>query len=451
VTASRCDVTKQAENQMEFGFPRRTLCAAFIMACLPLAAPAATPFEEGLSAFKQQDYRQAVKLFERSRAEGIDSPVLDFNLASSYYKLEQYDAAKRYYRAATRDETLAGLSYYNLGLIALKQHDEQAAYQAFRSSFESSRDDRVRLLAARRLETLQPAPAATARPGRFSAFVSLTAAHDDNVANLSDVITTVSNKEDNYLDLFGIVTYQLSGTRDDGVQLRGGLIKTRYSSLNIYNEDLLSAGAYLYKPLGQWYTRTGLVFYHDTLGGHPFQQRLALQFNAYRYYASGQRLRFRYDLTHHNDLDARYAYLNGTRQRLGIEHRSRKGKHELNLGYRYEWNARNDYSTATSFFSYSPVRHTLFGEYEYRVTTHWAGRMNYEYRHSDYGVAHVSKGVDLGVQQDDRDRYGLTGVYRLDRDTDFELGWQRTLNYSNYASERYNSSVVMLRANLFFK
>jgi len=436
---------------MEFGFPRCALCAAFIMACLPLAAPAATPFEGGLNAFKQQDYRLAVKLFEQSRAEGIDSPVLDFNLASSYYKLEQYEAAKRYYRAATRDETLAGLSYYNLGLIALKQNDKQAAYEAFRGSFETSRDDRVKLLAAKRLETLQPPSVTAKQPDRFSAFVSLTAAHDDNVANLSDVITTVSNKEDNYLDLFGIVSYQLSGTRDDGVQLRGGLVTTRYYSLNTYNEDLLSAGAYLYKPLGQWYSRTGMVFYHDALGGHPFQQRLTLQFNADRYFASGQRLRFRYDLTRYNDLAARYAYLNGSKQRVGIEYRRRQGKHELNLGYRYEWNARNDYSTATSFFSYSPVRHTLFGEYEYRLTSHWAGRVNYEYRDSDYGVAHVSNNVDLGVQLDDRDRYGLAGVYRLDRDTDFELGWERTLNNSNFASERYNSSVVMLRANRFFE
>lgn len=435
---------------MKLGPTRGTLCAVLFMAALPLAA-AETAFDQGLNAFRQQDYRRAVEWFQRSRSEGVDSASLDFNLASSYYKLEQYTEAKRYYSAAARDEALAGLSYYNLGLIALKESDEQAAFKAFRASFESARDDRLKYLAARRLGTLQPAPGRAAQPAdRLSGFVSLGAAYDDNVANLSDIITNVSNKSDAYLDLFGIATYQLSGARDDGVQLRAGLTMTRYSDLNIYNEELLSAGVYWLKPLAQWQTRAGLVYYHDRLGGDPFQQRFALQLRADRRYAPGQRLRFRYDLARYDDLDARYSYLSGSKYRLGVEHRGRVGKHELNMGYRYERNDRNDFVSANSFFSYSPTRHTLLGEYEYRFSSQWAAQARYEYRRSDYQRPHISNGVSRGVQEDERNRYGVSAVYRFSRDTEFELGWERTDNDSNFVSEQYESSVILLRANHFF-
>lgn len=434
---------------MELGPIRSALCALLFMAAPPLAA-AETAFEQGLNAFRQQDYRLAVEWFQRSRSEGVDSASLDFNLASSYYKLERYTEAKRYYSAATRDAALAGLSYYNLGLIALKENDEQAAFEAFRASFETARDDRLKYLAAQRLEILQPDPVAPAQADRFSGFLSLSAAHDNNVANLSDIITNVSNKSDIYLDLFGIASYQLSGSRDDGVQLRAGLIMTRYSDLNIYNEDLLSAGVYLRKPLARWHTRAGLVYYHDRLGGDPFQQRLALQLRADRRYAPGQRLRFRYDLARYDDLDARYSYLSGAKHRLGVEHRSRVGKHELNLGYRYERNDRNDFVSANGFFSYSPTRHTLFGEYEYRFSSQWAAQARYEYRRSDYQRPHISNGVNLGVQEDERNRYGISALYRFSRDAELELGWERTDNDSNFVSERYDSNVFLLRVNRFF-
>ena len=229
-----------------------------------------------------------------------------------------------------------------------------------------------------------------------------------------------------------------------------GLILTRYDDLNLYNENLISAGAYLLKPVSDWKGRFGLVYYHDSIDGSSFQQRLALELRADRYYARGQRLRLRYDYTQYNDLDARYDYLNGWRQRFTVENRGRIGSHELRLGYKYELNNRDDFYSATSFFSYSPIRHTVYGMYEYSFTQQWLAQVMAEYRRSDYQEANISNGVNLGVQQDDRSRYRLAGIYRLSRNAEFELSWRYTNNRSNITTESYVSNLTMLSFNYYF-
>ncbi len=432
---------------------RYRLCvfyAAVMLAGVSSQVFADTVFDRGVNAFKQQDYQNAVELFEQSRREGDDSVILNFNLASSYYKLDRFQEAKRYFAKASEDETLAGLSYYNLGLIALKENDQATAFSAFRKSYELAEDENLKYLAAVKLNELDPERQEKSEIDKFYGFVSLSFAHDDNVALINDLITTVTDKSDNYLDLFGVATYQLSGTRDDGVQLKAGLILTRYDDLNSFNENVINAGAFLLKPLADWKSRFGLVYYHNTIGGASFQQRLSLQARADRFYAPGQRLRLRYDYTHHEDLAARFSYLNGWRQRFTIENRSRINNHKLRLGYRFEVNNRDDFQTATSFISYSPIRHSLYGWYEYEFNQRWIGKVMAEYRNSNYQNANIVRGVNEGVQKDDRSRFRLSGIYRFNRDTDLELSWRYTDNRSTITADSYVSNVYMLSLNHFF-
>ncbi len=435
---------------MEFGLTFCNLCLSMLMATASLVVSADTPFERGVSAFKVQNYQSALEWFKQSRREGNASAILDFNLASSYYKLGRLPEAKRYYIKSSNNKNLAALSYYNLGLIALSVNDKQAAYQAFRRSFETAQNDRLKFLAAKHLDELMAENKEKSAPDAVSGFVSFGLGHDDNVANVSDDVTTVSNKSDTYLDLFGIVNYQLSGSRRDGVYLKAGLVLTRYDDLTRYNENMFNLGIFLTQPLADWKTRLGLVYFHDSLDGDSFQQRTALQLRADKYYSKGQRLRLKYELSLYDDLDVRYAYLNGTRQRFTIENRSYLNRHSLRLGYRLETNQRDNLVSASSFFSYSPTRQSLYGSYDYMFSEKWGGQLSAEYRDSDYEDANISAGTNLGVQHDKRSRYGLTGIYRLSRDSELEIGWRHTNNRSNISAEVYDSSEVMLGISHFF-
>ena len=196
---------------MELSQTLRSVPVAVLLAGFSLSASAETAFDRGVSAFKQKDYEVALAFFEQSLQEENATAILYFNLASSYYKLRRYPEARRYYLESANDAELAALSYFNLGLIAQKEDDKQAAYSAFRKSFELAQDENLSYFAAKKLEEFESERDKKSLVDKFSGLISLSFAHDDNVALVNDLITTVTGKSDNYLDLFGIATYQLSG------------------------------------------------------------------------------------------------------------------------------------------------------------------------------------------------------------------------------------------------
>jgi len=413
------------------------------------AASADAGFEQGVSAFKQQNYQQAIDYFLQSREQGNRDAILAYNLAASYYKLGRYSDAQGYFSEAANDAALAGLSHYNLGLIALNNKDQKAAQEAFSRSFKTAQDDKVRLLAARQLEQLGVVKS-DAEAGKVKGFVSLSMASDDNVTLVNEDIVVAANSSDSYLDFYGTGSYQLSGNRREGVRLKGALSLSRYADLSIYDERLLSAGIYFSQPLAEWSGRAGLVYYHDSFDGVAFQQSTSLQLRADRKYAPGRRLRLKYDLTLYDDLDARYAYLAGSKQRFTLEDYRRFGAEKLRLGYRLELNDRDNYSLANTFASYSPTRHSLFASLGHDFGDKWSALAKFDYRNSNYGDANVSAGVNRGVREDDRTRYSLTGIYSYSRNSEFELMWRHTSNDSNYTSENYSSNLIMVSANHYF-
>jgi len=425
------------------------LSASLLFLLVETAVAADVAFDKGVSAFKNHDYVVATDWFEQARDQGNQSAILAYNLAASYYKLGRLVDARHYFEEAAQDNGLAGLSYYNLGLIALKDNDEQAARRFFYKSLDTAKDETLSLLAAQRLDELGEDKAGLPSRG-VNGFASLSLARDDNVTRVNEDIPTAANASDNYLDFYGTLGYWLRGSRDNGMQLRGGLIMTRYSDLSLYNEDLISLGVYLTRPLGKWRGRAGAVFYHDSLDGSAFQRRLSLQLRADNDYAPGQRLRFNLDLTRYSDIDSSYAYLSGSKQRFTLENRSRRDNEVLYLGYRFEINDREDLATLSSYSDYSPTRYTLYGVYEHKFNDHWLGRGMLDYRSSHYDADNIRSGVSQGVRKEDRTQYGLTAVYSYDRDTEFEAKWRRLSNRSNYISENYNSSMLMFSANHYF-
>lgn len=420
-----------------------------VLLCSAAVAHADMDFDQGVNAFKQQDYQQAVKSFLQSRQQGNQSSILAYNLAVSYYKLGKYDQAKLYFQEILSDPELTALGYYNLGLIAQKRNEPQAAKTAFSKSFNAAKDDKVRMLAARQLDE----PVVAKKESLFdkaTGFISLGVAHDDNVTRANEDIPTVANSSDSYLDFYAAGSYQHSGEWDDGLQFKGSMVVTRYSDLSAYDENRFSIGAYLSKPLAEWRTRSGLVYTHSTVDGSAYLQQFTLKLRADNRYAPDQRLRLKYDLSRYDELDVSYSYLSGIKQRFTIENRSRLGEDKLRLGYALELNSRDDFSALNTFSSYSPTRHNLFAVYDRVVSDKWSAQGRFDYRDSNYGDANVSGGINLGVRDESRSRYTLSAAYEYRRDTEFEMKWRHTSNDSNYISENYSSNLIMLSANHYF-
>jgi hypothetical protein len=74
--------------------------------------------------FRSKVYGAALARYHEAENAGLSSPLLDYNIGITCYRLGQYDEAVTYLGRAYRDDALAALAAYNLGLA------EQAAGHA---------------------------------------------------------------------------------------------------------------------------------------------------------------------------------------------------------------------------------------------------------------------------------------------------------------------------------
>ncbi len=411
----------------------------------------AADFELGVAAFKSQNYVQAIDYFEQARKQGADTPVLHYNLAVSYFKQQQYDQARESFQLALQQNSLAAISHYNIGLVALKENTPKIAEQAFKQSFNLADDERLKLLAARQLERLlPPEQQKSLQPKRLSGFLSIGLVRDSNVRHANEELPTVSAEADRYLDLFGVVNYQMIGTRRQGLQLKLGFVSNRYKKLPAYNQQTVNLGFYFSSPLAGWESRVGLHVYRDKLDGKPYQQRLVAQLRGDNYYAKGQRLRLRYDLSQYKEKDTVYAYLSGLKHRLQAENRSRFGTEELRFSYKFELNKREDLTLGNSFVSVSPVRQTVSAKWRHSFNLSLISELALDYRTSDYRDNNVINGVAQMIRKEQRSRIAIAGIYRLNRQADLEVRWRYTRNDANIVSEEYSNHQLMMSGNLYF-
>ena len=71
---------------------------------------------EANQLFRSKVYRSALMRYHEAEKAGLSSPLLDYNIGLTCYRLAQYDDAVTYLERAYRDDGLAALAAYNLGL-----------------------------------------------------------------------------------------------------------------------------------------------------------------------------------------------------------------------------------------------------------------------------------------------------------------------------------------------
>src|SRR5215467_11741948 len=78
--------------------------------------------------FRSKVYRAALMRYHEAEKAGLSSPLLDYNIGMTCYRLGQYDDAVTYLEKAYADEGLAALAAYNLGLAEKAAgHADEAA------------------------------------------------------------------------------------------------------------------------------------------------------------------------------------------------------------------------------------------------------------------------------------------------------------------------------------
>jgi tetratricopeptide (TPR) repeat protein len=105
------------------------LLAAIITLAPVQAAQAMTAeqyFADGNRLFRDDLYWAALLRYGQARDEGMDTPLLHYNMGVAHYRAGQYIQAREALQKAATDPTLAVAAQYNLGLNAwaLDQTDE---------------------------------------------------------------------------------------------------------------------------------------------------------------------------------------------------------------------------------------------------------------------------------------------------------------------------------------
>lgn len=272
---------------------------------------------------------------------------------------------------------MAGLAYYNLGLIAKAQADTSRAREMFERARTEATDDRVRDLAARQLGDVPR----ERRLLLWGAYVASGLGYDDNVALTSgDTAVGITREGDVYGDTQAVGSLSLSSAW----RFDGDISYLNYASLDEYDQLGLGLAARYRFLFHDWTTDTGTQLSTTLLEGEVFERRQTIYMQGSRWLSDEWRVRARFRLSK-SDGGADYPGYDGLRHEASVRVNRSMAHWRFGFGYLFDL---SDYDAARL----SAVRHSLVADASYPVTPSWSARGSFAYRHSDYDAA--ARGIE---------------------------------------------------------
>jgi len=405
-----------------------SLISLLLLPSFNLHASPQTDFELGTQAYKSGANEVAVRYFESAMNQGMNTLALQFNLASSYYKVGRYEEAKRLFTRLHETDAMRDLAEYNLGLIALKQKQWQSARNNFMSVVNSGRDKKLTKLSQQQLKLLTNEQ----KRSKITAFANI--GYDDNVVSVSS--ESALNESDSFYDVYAAVDYLVAGKRKDGWIAGASIYMLDYSDLDSSNLDLFSLGLKKTFYLNDWNTSLQLKFSKILYGDEDYTSSVMLDMKGYRSISISDRIYLRYRYEDISSDDNIYNYLEGSRHRATFEYRNTSSKNIRQLFYELEFNDRGDLTGTSYSYEYSPTRHTLRGKLTHLLNKKWRLSGDLSYRFSDFPV---STTLD---REDERWRLVLGANYLIDSSFSLNSKLQFTNNSSSNDRYEYDKSMV---------
>jgi len=412
------------------------LTALILLFSTELLATAESDYDLGVESYKSGDDVAAVMYFESAMKQGMDSIALQYNLASSYYKVGRYDDAKKYFKLLHQTEAMQDLAEYNLGLIAIKEKNGSLARQYFNSIASSGKDEKLIKLSKKQLSAL-------IRPeDRWTSYFALNLGYDDNISSVSG--DSVLDRADNFYELLASADLLISGKRADGWTADASLIGIEYGENDTNDEYHFMLGLRRAMKLGDWNTSAHLNLSKSTYGGDDFQRTAKLDVTGQRSVSKRQRIYLRYQAEDIKSDNAIYDYLAGWRQRARVEYRHYAQDNTKKIYYELEMNNRGELVTSTDTYEYSPTRHTIRGIYTHIIKKHWWLTGDLSYRISEFSPSPTTD------REDDQWKLALSTDYYFDRTFKLTARYQYTDNASTIDRYTYDKSIIKVGLSKLF-
>lgn len=409
---------------------RRLLVLAALLIGAGLAAPVAADiaqdWESGQTAFAAGDLESALLYFQMARDGGQQGPAVHYNIAVCLFELARYEEARETFRYIAQNyPKMRGLAEYNMGLAERRLGNTGEARHHFIQAWDLSPDDEnLRSLSAAMLEELAPE-----EPSTWYGAVALRVGHDDNVAlrdslGLPAGVTAESPMADVFLSLTG------SPRALRGLTLDGSAYAVTYTDADDFDQsEFRLGGLYSWSPRN-WWLETGAHFVYGTLAGSGFEREIALSARAVRYLDDDSSIDVlvRYDDI--DEVDADFAGIAGSRQRIDFRYRWGVANHRLVLRLGIEANDRLDPGV-------SPSRSRFHADYRFQPSSGWGVEAGIEYRNSDYD--------DLETPRTEEQKTITAALTRtVAEDWLFALQIQYSDNDSNNPDYTYERTLITL-------
>lgn len=417
---------------------------------------------QGINAFNEGNYEQALAFFQAVEAEGNTSASLQYNLAVTLYRLGRYDQARNRFMPLADDPEWEALVLYNFGLIADAMGDRDEAVDYFSRAARQQREPKIQAAAQRKLDAFR-AEAADRRVSRDDAsertpgvsLVSVAVGSDSNASTLSDEFVQHSSaREDVFTELLGYTQGYLSGRRRDGIRLYGLLFNRRFRDFDNLDSLVYGGGLVWEKPVAGFDLESELRLVSTRLDGEKVADEARLKLGAGKQLSIG-RLESEFFFSRFSAGDG-FEQVEGSRQRLDLSWQKSFTDLTWAARYRYETNNRDDLSRPNgAYSSYSPTRNRLLGELDWQFAEHWSAGLSYEYIDDEYDGINRLRDADGTVREQQRERridqFQAELVWRPAR------SWQLSLNAENteaddvYALYTYDKQRYLLKFEYRFQ
>jgi hypothetical protein len=173
-----------------------------------------------------------------------------------------------------------------------------------------------------------------------------------------------------------------------GLMLDGSVYAIAYSDADDFDQsETRLGGLYTWSPQNWWF-ETGAHFVYGTLGGSGFERELALSARAVRYLDNDSSIDARFHYDDIDEVDADFAGIAGSRQRIDLRYRRDLASHTFILRYGIETNDRLDPGI-------SPSRNRIHADYRFQPAAGWGVEAGIAYRTSDYDDLEIPRTEDL--------------------------------------------------------
>ncbi|SHF76464.1 hypothetical protein SAMN04487965_2644 [Microbulbifer donghaiensis] len=386
------------------------------LAVAPAVLLAQPPLVEGIAAFRGGLYRKALELFEEEARGGNDSARLKYNIGVTLMKLRRYEEAGVYFQQLLQEPEWRDLARYNFALAAERNNRRIIAAKHYRQVSETSDSQKLRSLAATRLNALA---AMSRRAGvkRWIGTASLSAGRDDNAYALQNALLKGSSVgADNFAEIFAWGQYQLEGITADGWRLHGYGYGRRYDEYDSLDLSSVSAALSRDRRWRGWLAEVGVSTEFIFLGGQQVTRQVQLLGRLTRDFGPSN-LTLAYIPGYYLGGDD-YAYLDGWRQRFEVRWQRPLLAAQARIFYRYDANDRADQvRDSADYYSYSPLRHSFGGVLDWSLSGNWLVTTGVEYRSSAYDGANRTTDIDGNVltyrRESDRLKSWLATTFKL--------------------------------------